>query len=101
MLWIARIGMEPSEFVLEQRPDIFEPGRRPDRGVEPGKVAVGHYKFGQQLAVRTDQLPYPLGFRHRTVRAESSPSTSLKNARTFSASGENMIACTPVITPAA
>ena len=30
---------------------------------------------------------------------DAMPTTSAKNARTFSASGENTIACIPVITP--
>jgi hypothetical protein len=45
------------ELVLEQRPDVREPGGRPDLGVQPREVPSSHHELGENLITITVDKP--------------------------------------------
>jgi hypothetical protein len=57
---------QPSEFVVEQRPDFCEPGRWPDLGVESRRIPAGHHELGKEL-ITADELPHAFGFTHGPI----------------------------------
>jgi len=57
---------QPPEFIIEQRADPGEPGRRPDPGIEPREIRVRYHEFGKEF-VTADQSPYRVGIAHGTI----------------------------------
>jgi hypothetical protein len=57
---------QPPEFIIEQRADPGEPGRRPDLGTEPREIRVRYHEFGKEF-VTADQSPYGVGIAHGTI----------------------------------